>query len=82
MTSKRVAIIGAGPSGLAQMRAFESARRKGAEIPEIADRVRVLVHQSHITLEGVVEWGHQRHRAEVAVRHVRASASAAIIRAR
>ena len=35
MTSKRVAIIGAGPSGLAQMRAFESARRKGAEIPEI-----------------------------------------------
>ncbi len=31
----RVAIIGAGPSGLAQLRAFESARRKGAEIPEI-----------------------------------------------
>ena len=31
----RVAIIGAGPSGLAQLRAFESARRLGAEIPEI-----------------------------------------------
>ncbi|NOJ81108.1 flavin-containing monooxygenase [Myxococcus xanthus] len=31
----RVAIIGAGPSGLAQLRAFESAARKGAEIPEI-----------------------------------------------
>lgn len=31
----RVAIIGAGPSGLAQLRAFEAARRKGAEIPEI-----------------------------------------------
>jgi trimethylamine monooxygenase len=31
----RVAIIGAGPSGLAQLRAFESARRKGAEIPEL-----------------------------------------------
>jgi trimethylamine monooxygenase len=31
----RIAIIGAGPSGLAQLRAFESARRKGAEIPEI-----------------------------------------------
>ena len=33
--SKRVAIIGAGPSGLAQLRAFQSARDKGAEIPEI-----------------------------------------------
>jgi trimethylamine monooxygenase len=31
----RIAIIGAGPSGLAQLRAFESARRKGAEIPDI-----------------------------------------------
>jgi trimethylamine monooxygenase len=31
----RIAIIGAGPSGLAQLRAFESARRKGQEIPEI-----------------------------------------------
>ena len=33
--SKRVAVIGAGPSGLAQLRAFQSARQKGAEIPEI-----------------------------------------------
>ena len=33
--TKRVAIIGAGPSGLAQMRAFQSAEAKGAEIPEI-----------------------------------------------
>ena len=32
---KRVAVIGAGPSGLAQLRAFQSARQKGAEIPEI-----------------------------------------------
>ena len=32
---KRVAIIGAGPSGLAQMRAFQSAASKGAEIPEV-----------------------------------------------
>ena len=31
----RVAIIGAGPSGLAALRAFESARRKGADIPDI-----------------------------------------------
>ena len=33
--TKRVAIIGAGPSGLAALRAFESAHRAGAEIPEI-----------------------------------------------
>ncbi|MCU9847535.1 NAD(P)/FAD-dependent oxidoreductase [Defluviimonas sp. WL0024] len=32
---KRVAIIGAGPSGLAQLRAFQSAAQKGAEIPEL-----------------------------------------------
>ena len=32
---KRVAILGAGPSGLAQLRAFESAKRMGAEIPEL-----------------------------------------------
>ena len=35
MASKRVAIIGAGPSGLAQLRAFQSAREKGEDIPEI-----------------------------------------------
>ncbi len=33
--TKRVAIIGAGPSGLAQLRAFQSAKAAGAEIPEI-----------------------------------------------
>lgn len=31
----RVAIIGAGPSGLAQLRAFQSAFEKGAEMPEL-----------------------------------------------
>jgi trimethylamine monooxygenase len=31
----RIAIIGAGPSGLAALRAFESARKKGADIPEV-----------------------------------------------
>lgn len=35
MAKKRVAIIGAGPSGLAQLRAFQSAKEKGEEIPEI-----------------------------------------------
>src|SRR5690606_16950296 len=33
--TKRIAILGAGPSGLAQLRAFESARRAGARVPEI-----------------------------------------------
>ncbi len=32
---KRVAIIGAGPSGLAQLRAFQSAAAKGAEVPDV-----------------------------------------------
>ena len=29
--TKRVAVIGAGPSGLAQLRAFQSAKEKGAD---------------------------------------------------
>ncbi|NKC16776.1 MAG: SidA/IucD/PvdA family monooxygenase [Gammaproteobacteria bacterium] len=33
--SGRVAVIGAGPCGLSQLQAFESARRGGARIPEI-----------------------------------------------
>jgi trimethylamine monooxygenase len=33
--TKRVAIIGAGPSGLAQLRAFQSAKENGEAIPEI-----------------------------------------------
>jgi trimethylamine monooxygenase len=32
---QRIAVIGAGPSGLAQLRAFQSAQSKGADIPEI-----------------------------------------------
>lgn len=35
MSKTRVAVIGAGPSGTAQLRAFQSAAAKGAEIPEI-----------------------------------------------
>lgn len=33
--TKRVAIIGAGPSGLAQLRAFQSAAEKGADVPDV-----------------------------------------------
>ena len=43
----RVGIIGAGPSGMAQLRAFESAREKGAQIPEI------------MCFEKQAEWGGQ-----------------------
>ena len=32
---KRVAVIGAGPSGLAVLRAFQTAKANGDEIPEI-----------------------------------------------
>lgn len=35
MEAKRVAVIGAGPSGLAQLRAFQSAKAKGEAIPEV-----------------------------------------------
>ena len=35
MAKKRVAIIGAGPSGLAQLRAFQSAKKNGEDIPDI-----------------------------------------------
>lgn len=33
--TQRICIIGAGPSGLAMLRAFESAEKNGAEIPEV-----------------------------------------------
>ena len=33
--ASKVAVIGAGPCGLAQLDAFEEARRGGAEVPEI-----------------------------------------------
>ncbi len=33
--TKRVAVIGAGPSGLAQLRAFQSAKQAGADIPDV-----------------------------------------------
>jgi len=33
--TKKVAIIGAGPSGLAQLRAFQSAKENGEKVPEI-----------------------------------------------
>ena len=32
---KRVAVVGAGPSGLAGLRAFQTAKANGDEIPEV-----------------------------------------------
>ena len=43
--TKRVAVIGAGPSGLAQLRAFQSAASKGADTPEI------------VCFESQADWG-------------------------
>ncbi len=45
----RVAIIGAGPSGLAQLRAFQSAEEKGAQVPEV------------VCFEKQEDWGRQWH---------------------
>ncbi|QCU77075.1 NAD(P)/FAD-dependent oxidoreductase [Citricoccus sp. SGAir0253] len=47
MSEQRIAIIGAGPSGIAALRAFESAQRAGAEIPEI------------VCFEKQADWGGQ-----------------------
>lgn len=44
---KRVAIIGVGPSGMAQLRAFQSAQSKGIEIPEM------------VCFEKQADWGGQ-----------------------
>lgn len=35
MTKKRVAVIGAGPSGLAALRAFSTARKQGHDVPDV-----------------------------------------------
>ena len=49
MSKKRIAILGAGPSGLAQLRAFEAARLAGAKnLPEIV--CYETVSYTHLTL--------------------------------
>lgn len=47
MTNERVAIIGAGPSGMAQLRAFEAARNAGAQVPDV------------VCFEKQADWGGQ-----------------------
>ena len=53
---KRVAVIGAGPSGLAQLRAFQSAKAGGADVPE------VVCYEKQAGLGRLVEL-HVAHRA-------------------
>lgn len=42
-----------------------------AQLPYVADHIRVVVRDGWVTLEGGVEWNFQRERAEAAVRRVR-----------
>jgi osmotically-inducible protein OsmY len=42
-----------------------------AQLPYSSDRVRVVVRDGWITLEGSVEWNYQKERAEEAVRRIR-----------
>jgi len=41
-----------------------------SELPGIAENIKVLVHHSHVTLEGKVEWNYQRERLENAVHRI------------
>jgi osmotically-inducible protein OsmY len=41
------------------------------ELPSAWDKIRVIVKNARVTLEGDVEWNYQRERAEAAVRRVR-----------
>ncbi|XP_066924746.1 trimethylamine monooxygenase-like [Clytia hemisphaerica] len=66
-TPKRVCVIGAGPCGLAVLNAFESARAKGEDIPEIVlfdkqDEVAGLWNYTWRT--GVDRFGEQLHNSQ------------------
>jgi osmotically-inducible protein OsmY len=41
------------------------------QLPYSADRIKVVVNNGWITLEGEVEWNYQKERAEEAVRHIK-----------
>ncbi len=42
-----------------------------AQLPSIADHIKVVVDHAWLTLEGEAEWNFQKERAESAVRHIR-----------
>jgi osmotically-inducible protein OsmY len=51
--------------------ARDAVERIKSELPYAWDKIRVVVRNGWITLEGEVEWNYQRDRAEEAVRRVR-----------
>ena len=54
LSKQKVAILGAGPSGLAQLRAFEAARLAGVEnLPEIVCYEKKMISAVCGTIAGV-----------------------------
>jgi len=51
--------------------AREAVARIKGELPYPSDKIRLIVRDGWLTLEGEVEWNYQRERAEEAVRRVR-----------
>src|ERR1700730_7576270 len=51
--------------------ARDAVTRIKAELPYAWEKIRIIVKNGWITLEGEVEWNYQRERAEEAVRRVR-----------
>ena len=51
--------------------ARDAVERIKSELPSAWDKIRVVVRNGRITLEGEAEWNYQRDRAEEAVRRVR-----------
>lgn len=41
------------------------------ELPFSHESIKVLVHEGHVTLEGILEWQYQKERAETAVRRLK-----------
>jgi osmotically-inducible protein OsmY len=60
--------IGAGTSDPEIARAAVAALK--ATAPQLADRLKVIVSQGHLTLEGAVQWNFQKSQAEIAVRNL------------
>jgi trimethylamine monooxygenase len=52
--NKKVALIGAGPSGLAVLRAFQSAKESGYEIPEIKCFEKKITGVAYGTIPGAL----------------------------
>jgi osmotically-inducible protein OsmY len=51
--------------------AREAVRQIRLRAPEAAERIRVIVKDGWLTLQGEAEWNYQRERAETAVRYIK-----------